>query len=91
MAVITLTGVGYREVVDTSRSPLLRIFNIFVVFAGLALRVCLFAVVSAFLVGREVAWNQPDSFRPLFRPSPESLPQRLTAGGHFRTGPGRGA
>jgi len=34
MAVITLAGVGYGEVVDTSHNPTLRIFNIFVVLFG---------------------------------------------------------
>ncbi|MGH9555614.1 MAG: potassium channel family protein, partial [Terriglobales bacterium] len=29
MAIITLAGVGYGEIVDTSHNPALRVFNIF--------------------------------------------------------------
>ena len=50
MAVITLAGVGYAEIVDTSRNPFLRIFNIAVVLVGVALTVYVFSVVAAFLV-----------------------------------------
>jgi|SRR5579862_1373166 len=53
MAVITLAGVGYTEVVDTSHNPLLRIFNIGVVLVGVALTVYVFSVVAAFLVELE--------------------------------------
>ena len=50
MAVITLAGVGYSEIVDTSHNSLLRIFNMFVVVGGVAITVYLFSAVTAFLV-----------------------------------------
>ena len=50
MAVITLAGVGYGEVVDTSHSPHLRIFNIFVVLFGVMITAYVFSSVTAFLV-----------------------------------------
>ena len=54
MAVITLAGVGYGEIVDTSRIPALRIFNIFVVLFGVTITVYMFSVVTAFLVEGEI-------------------------------------
>jgi len=51
MAVITLAGVGYGEIVDTSHNPALRVFNMGVVIFGVALTVYVFSVVAAFLVG----------------------------------------
>ncbi len=54
MAVITLAGVGYGEIVDTSHNPTLRLFNIFVVLFGVTLMVYVFSVVTAFLVEGEV-------------------------------------
>lgn len=54
MAVITLAGVGYGEIVDTSQNPALRIFNIGVVLFGVAITVYVFSVVAAFLVEVEV-------------------------------------
>ena len=50
MAVITLAGVGYGEVVDTSHTPILRIFNIFVVLFGVMITAYVFSSVTAFLV-----------------------------------------
>ena len=50
MAVITLAGVGYGEVVDTSHHPALRIFNIFVVLFGVMITAYVFSSVTAFLV-----------------------------------------
>jgi voltage-gated potassium channel len=55
MAVITLSGVGYSEVVDTSHNPALRVFNIFVVLFGVAIMVYVFSVVTAFLVEGELS------------------------------------
>jgi len=55
MAVITLSGVGYSEIVDTSRNPALRVFNIFVVLFGVAIMVYVFSVVTAFLVEGELS------------------------------------
>ena len=54
MAIITLAGVGYGEIVDTSHSPGLRIFNIFVVLVGVTLMVYVFSAVTAFLVEGEL-------------------------------------
>jgi voltage-gated potassium channel len=54
MAVITLAGVGYGEIVDTSHNPALRVFNIGIVLFGVAVTVYVFSVVAAFLVEVEV-------------------------------------
>jgi voltage-gated potassium channel len=54
MAVITLSGVGYTEVVDTSHNPVLRLFNIFVVLFGVAIAVYVFSVLTAFIVEGEL-------------------------------------
>jgi voltage-gated potassium channel len=50
MAVITLAGVGYGEIVETAHNPALRIFNMAVVLFGVAVTVYVFSVVAAFLV-----------------------------------------
>ena len=50
MTVITLSTVGYGEIVDTSHNPLLRIFNIFVLLFGVAIMIYVISVVTAFLV-----------------------------------------
>lgn len=54
MAVITLAGVGYGEIIDTSHNPLLRLFNMFVVSIGVMITVYVFSVVTAFLVESEI-------------------------------------
>jgi len=54
MAVITLAGVGYSEVVDTSHNVGLRVFNMLVVFCGVTISVYVFSVVTAFLVEGEI-------------------------------------
>ncbi len=54
MAVITLAGVGYGEIVDTSHNPVLRIFNMFVVLVGVTITVYVFSSVTAFLVEGEI-------------------------------------
>ncbi len=54
MAVITLAGVGYGEIVDTTHNPSLRVFNMFVVLIGVTLTVYVFSVVTAFLVEGEL-------------------------------------
>lgn len=54
MAVITLSGVGYGEVVDTSHNPALRVFNVFVVLVGVAVAVYVFSVLTAFLIEGEL-------------------------------------
>ncbi|HUR37787.1 MAG TPA: potassium channel protein [Terriglobales bacterium] len=50
MAVITLAGVGYGEIVDTSHIAALRLFNIFVVLFGVMITAYVFSSVTAFLV-----------------------------------------
>jgi voltage-gated potassium channel len=50
MAVITLAGVGYGEIVETAHNPALRVFNMGVVLFGVAVTVYVFSVVAAFLV-----------------------------------------
>ncbi len=54
MAIITLAGVGYGEIVDTSQNPALRIFNIFIVLIGVAITVYALSAVTAFLVEGEI-------------------------------------
>ena len=54
MAVITLAGVGYGEIVDTAHNPALRVFNMFVVLFGVTITVYVFSVVTAFLVEGEI-------------------------------------
>ncbi len=54
MAVITLSGVGYGEIIDTSHNAPLRIFNIFVVFFGVATAVYVFSIMTAFVVEGEI-------------------------------------
>src|SRR5713101_5081585 len=54
MAVITLAGVGYSEIVDTAHNPALRIFNMGVVLFGVAVTVYVFSVVAAFLLEIEL-------------------------------------
>jgi voltage-gated potassium channel len=54
MAVITLAGVGYGEIVDTSHNPMLRLFNMGVVAVGVVITLYVFSVVTAFLVDSEI-------------------------------------
>ncbi len=54
MAIITLAGVGYGEIVDTSHNPALRVFNIFIVLIGVAITVYALSAVTAFLVEGEI-------------------------------------
>ncbi len=54
MAIITLAGVGYGEIVDTGKSHLLRIFNMFIVVFGVMITVYVFSAVTAFLVEGEI-------------------------------------
>lgn len=55
MAVITVAGVGYGEIIDTGAYPALRIFNMFIVVFGVAITVYVFSVVAAFIVEVELA------------------------------------
>ncbi len=54
MAVITLAGVGYGEIIPTEHNPALRIFNMLVVVVGVTITVYVFSVVTAFLVEGEI-------------------------------------
>jgi len=54
MVVITLSGVGYDEIVKTENNHALRIFNIFVVLIGAGVAVYVFSVLTAFLVEGEL-------------------------------------
>jgi len=54
MAVITVATVGYGEVVDTSHSHLLRIFNIFVILFGIGIMLYVFSASTAFIVEGEL-------------------------------------
>jgi voltage-gated potassium channel len=54
MAIITLAGVGYGEIVDTSHNPWLRIFNIVVIMVGVTFTVYVFSAVTAFLVEGQI-------------------------------------
>jgi voltage-gated potassium channel len=50
MVVISLTGVGYHEIVDTSQSPVLRVFNIVVLIAGASMVLYFLSLATAFFV-----------------------------------------
>lgn len=54
MAVITLVGIGYSEVVETAHNPALRIFNMFVVVIGAMIMLYAFSAVTAFLVEGQI-------------------------------------
>src|SRR5205814_7502592 len=54
MAIITLSGVGYTEIVDTAHIPMLRAFNIFVIVFCVMIMLYVFSVVTAFLVEGEI-------------------------------------
>ena len=54
MAVTVLSGRTFGEIVDTAHNPGLRIFNMLVVFFGVAIMVYVFSVVTAFLVEGEL-------------------------------------
>ena len=50
MVVISLTGVGYSEIVDTSRNPSLRVFNIVILVCGVSMMMYVLSLATAFLV-----------------------------------------
>src|SRR3954447_11813567 len=54
MAIITLSSVGYTEIIDTAHNPMLRAFNIFVIVFGVMIMLYVFSVVTAFLVEGEI-------------------------------------
>ena len=54
MAIITLSSVGYTEIIDTAHNPALRVFNIFVIVFGVMTMLYVFSVLTAFLVGGQI-------------------------------------
>lgn len=54
MTVVTLATVGYGEIVDTSHSAVLRVFNILVLTFGIGLMLYVFSVATAFVVEGEL-------------------------------------
>src|SRR4029077_16594611 len=69
MAVITVAGVGYGEIIDTTHNPALRVFNIGIVLFGVAITVYVFSVVAAFLEAPHAAtyqraYRSPHRLRP---------------------------
>jgi voltage-gated potassium channel len=54
MAVITITTVGYGEIVDTRSHPGLRLFNIFFILVGIGIMLYVFSVSTAFIVEGEL-------------------------------------
>jgi len=54
MAIVTLSSVGYTEIVDTAHNPGLRFFNMFVIIFGVMIMLYVFSVVTAFLVEGEI-------------------------------------
>jgi len=54
MAVITVTTVGYGEIVDTNANPELRLFNIFFILVGIGIMLYVFSVSTAFIVEGEL-------------------------------------
>ena len=54
MAVITITTVGYGEVVDTHANPALRLFNIFFILIGIGIMLYVFSASTAFIVEGEL-------------------------------------
>ncbi len=54
MAVVTLSTVGYSEIVNTASNPSLRIFNMFVILFGIGIMVYVFSAVTAFIIEGEL-------------------------------------
>jgi len=54
MAVITITTVGYTEIVDTHHNPALRLFNIFFIIVGIGIMLYVFSASTAFIVEGEL-------------------------------------
>ena len=50
MTVVSLTSVGYAEIVSTANNPALRVFNIFVLVFGLGIMLYVFSIATAFVV-----------------------------------------
>lgn len=61
MTIITITTIGYGEIIDLSNKPLARVFTIFIAFSGIGIAAYLFSNVTAFMVeGRlqEIFWRR---------------------------------
>ena len=61
MTVITITTVGYGEIIDLSNKPMGRAFTMFIAFSGIGIAAYLFSNVTAFMVeGRlqEIFWRR---------------------------------
>jgi voltage-gated potassium channel len=54
MTVVTLTTVGYGEIVSTAHSPGLRVFNALILIFGIGLMLYVFSVSTAFVVEGEL-------------------------------------
>jgi voltage-gated potassium channel len=54
MAVITISTVGYNEIVDSRGNPPLRIFNMFVILFGIGIMLYVFSASTAFIVEGEL-------------------------------------
>lgn len=54
MVVISVTGVGYEEVVHTGHNPALRIFNIAILVVGVATMISVLSFATAFVVEGEL-------------------------------------
>ena len=50
MALVTISSVGYTEVVDTSHNVPLRVFNMFVILFGIGIMLYVFSASTAFIV-----------------------------------------
>jgi voltage-gated potassium channel len=61
MTVITITTIGYGEIIDLSGKPMGRVFTMFIAFSGIGMAAYLFSKVTAFMVeGRlqEIFWRR---------------------------------
>jgi len=61
MTVITITTIGYSEIIDLSHNPAGRVFTIFIAFSGIGIAAYVFSNVTALMVeGRlkEVFWRK---------------------------------
>jgi voltage-gated potassium channel len=54
MAVITVSTVGYSEIVNTQSNPALRLFNIFFILIGIGIMLYVFSASTAFIVEGEL-------------------------------------
>jgi voltage-gated potassium channel len=54
MAVVTISTVGYSEIVSTQSHPELRLFNIFFILIGIGIMLYVFSVSTAFIVEGEL-------------------------------------